>query len=152
MDKEEANRLLFNAAINGGVSEARLALDAGADVNAKAELQETPLHWAVERRDSDLVKLLIERGADVNAKSTLANTPLHWAVEYAHLDIAKFLIEKGADINAPNTFDETPRQLAKSHGIANIVKLLEDAAKQQRGHAGRVTKERKDKGPPQVGG
>jgi hypothetical protein len=35
---------------------------------------------------------------------------------------------------------------------ARMAKLLEDAAKDHHGHADRVTEERKDKGPPQVGG
>jgi len=151
MDWNATERLL-EAAATGNVSDARGAIDAGANVNAKAELQETPLHWAIECRALDIVTLLIDKGADVNAKSTLEQTPLHRAVEAGNFDIVKLLIAKGADVNVKNTFQETPLQLAKTSGSTEIVKLLTNAAQQHPSHAGRVTEERKDKGPPQIGG
>jgi ankyrin repeat protein len=61
------------------------------------------------------------------------------------------LLENGADINATDAFQETPLHFANWTGHPETAQLLENAAKQQ-SHAGRVTEERKDKGPPQVGG
>ena len=100
------------------------------------------------------VQVALDAGADVNASTPdpFRDTPLHIAVEYGDLDIVKLLITKGADVNAKDVFQQTPLQLAKTCGNADIVQVLETAAAKQRGHAGRVTEEHKDKGPPQVGG
>ena len=66
-------------------------------------------------------------------------------------DRARSAILAGADIDAKDKHGNTPLHCAFAEGHANIVKLLESAARQQ-DHAGRITKRRKDKGPPQVGG
>ncbi len=36
------------------------------------------LHWACDRGNLEVVKLLVERGADVNIQDTDKQTPLHY--------------------------------------------------------------------------
>ena len=48
----------------GDVDGMRLLLAAGADVDARGDLQETPLHVAVRRRQADAVALLLQAGAN----------------------------------------------------------------------------------------
>jgi ankyrin repeat protein len=93
----------------------------------------------------------IDAGADINAKGAFGQVPLHQAVWGDHSETIKLLIAKGADVNTTDNVRETPLYRAVRRGKADIIEMLEDAAKQQ-GHAARVTEERKDKGPPQVGG
>jgi ankyrin repeat protein len=71
-----------------------------------------------------------------------------------HLNYAKVAMAAGANVNARGTdaAQRTPANYARLIGHTDIAAFLENAAKQQKGHAGRVTEERKDKGPPQVGG
>jgi ankyrin repeat protein len=54
---------LYFAAIGGEVEAANRLLDAGADVNAKAEAA-APIHGAVMGGSAAMVRLLLERGAD----------------------------------------------------------------------------------------
>ena len=63
---------LWEAAMSGESELAKKAIDDGANVNAKKEDGETPLHVAVvaalDSGDNKVIELLIENGADVNAK------------------------------------------------------------------------------------
>jgi hypothetical protein len=61
----------------GDAETARRLLDRGADVNATASMNFTPLRWAMGRRD--LSNMLIDFGADVNALSIHGESPLHLA-------------------------------------------------------------------------
>jgi ankyrin repeat protein len=110
------------------------------------------LYRAVKAGDHDAAEAAIDAGANIDLKATLFQTPLHLAAAFGHTDVAKLLIERGADINARNALDKTPLDSAVHFGHDDIVDLLKNAAKQQLRHAARVRDERKDKGPPQVGG
>jgi ankyrin repeat protein len=54
---------LYFAAIGGDVEVAKCLLDAGAEVNAKAEAA-APIHGAVMGGSAEMVRWLLERGAD----------------------------------------------------------------------------------------
>ncbi len=73
-------------------------IEAGADVNTKGYEGDTPLHYAVRRRNIALVELLISAGADVNAKNFWGSVPLRMAVVMGDVPIAKLLISAGADV------------------------------------------------------
>jgi ankyrin repeat protein len=77
-----------------------LLLQKGANVNAKCQLGETPLHALCRYVDApaDFVDELIKRGADVNSKRTMDGaTPLHLARSCKNNDIAKRLLKHRAD-------------------------------------------------------
>lgn len=61
---------------------AQALIDAGADVNLRAEDQfgGAPLHWAAFMGAPEVVAVLIGAGADVNAPDRLGNTPLDAAI------------------------------------------------------------------------
>ncbi len=120
----------------------------------------------------DHAQLAIAAGANVNWRTQgFATTPLHEAASNGHFAIAMLLIKAGANASAKNikgTPPQAPRDdnslavlladaVQKQQGHANRVTddfLLtpQDIAKEQESHAARVTEDRKDKGPPQVGG
>lgn len=75
-NKTGDNRALFRASSDGRIESVRSLLDAGADVNAREEENETPLMYAAVEGHTEVVLLLISRGADVNALSDNKETAL----------------------------------------------------------------------------
>ncbi|HEV3083500.1 MAG TPA: ankyrin repeat domain-containing protein [Gemmataceae bacterium] len=97
MTPQETNERLFEDAQNGKLYQAKAALAAGADPNARDQWQRTPLHWAAANGHTELARLLIEKGADPTAMDKWQNTPLHWAAAKGHTDIVKLLEEAARD-------------------------------------------------------
>jgi uncharacterized protein len=69
----------------------RLLLVAGADPNARAAGDETPLHWAASSDDADVATALIDGGADIEAPDGSIGTPLDNAIGYACWHVAELL-------------------------------------------------------------
>jgi GNAT superfamily N-acetyltransferase len=79
---DERQQAFALAVINGRTATARVALDAGADVNARGSVHShsTALHQAALTDDVELLALLVERGARTDVRDTLWDgTPLAWA-------------------------------------------------------------------------
>ena len=126
---------LFEAAKSGTACEVKAALAAGADPNARNEIGNTPLHYAVTGNDNpSVLKALIEGGADPGARDKYGRTPLHVAtagyniiVNPAFLAVTAALIEAGADPNARDENGQTPLHMAAVKGTASLIKALIEA-------------------------
>lgn len=55
-------------------------LEHGADIEARDDFHNTPLHAAIEGGNPDTVSLLLEHGADIEARDDIGANPLHRAV------------------------------------------------------------------------
>lgn len=53
----------------------------------------TPLHYAAERGNIELAKLLLENGANVVAWDKVAGTPLKYAAARGHMEVCKLLLD-----------------------------------------------------------
>ena len=111
-------------------------LRAGADVHARNEDGETPLHVLASGGKPDgypvarVIDAFVEAGADVNARDRGGGTPLHAAAvlpaDVATEKVASFL-DAGADANARDDQGSTPLHLAAGLGWRDndsIVSLL----------------------------
>ena len=119
------NRGADNALFDAKTSEqTQLALNAGANVNARNTRNQTALMYAADEGHTEIAKLLIEKGADVNARDNDGWTPLMYAADEGRTEMGKLLIEKGADVNARDNNGETILIYAAEHGAIDIARLL----------------------------
>lgn len=83
----------------------------------------TPLHFAAQAGQKDIVEFLIAKGADVNAETIKGETPLQFAADNDHKEVVELLIEKGADVSL-NRSGETPLHTAAANGHKEVAELL----------------------------
>lgn len=103
---------------------ARLLLDHGVDVNARGEKGKTPLILAVEKGNSNLVKMLLQRDhIEVNDTDREGKTALRLAVELDLEEIAQLLCEHGASTDcgdlvnmARRSYNHSLRKLLLKYG------------------------------------
>ena len=99
-----------------------------ADVNAKTNYDDTPLHYATGDFTGighvPVVSVLIAAGADVNAREDEGLAPLHYAALKGNLPVISMLIEAGANVNAKHHFNQTPLHEAAEGGHAPAISLL----------------------------
>jgi len=111
--------------IRSGDREAALAvIRSGADVNALQADGTSPLLWAVNRVDHQMVKELLQRGAKPDVRNSLGATPLCEATSLADLELVESLLKARADPNLGNDDDQTPLMIAARNGSLPIVKAL----------------------------
>ena len=100
------------AAASGSLSIAKRLIEAGADVNKAADMNErnglTPLHIAAELAMEDLVELFLAHGASVTSLTATMTTPFYRAARGGSVNILKLLYNAGSDVNAPTWNNYTP--------------------------------------------
>jgi len=126
----------------------KLLLALGADPRAKTKVEEsvepmigrvasggdTPLHeaahFAAEKKDDALARLLLAKGADAEAKTKKEGyAPLHYAAFLGSTNVVKLLLAQGVELDARSAKGETPLHLAAWLGPKeNVSYLLERGA------------------------
>ena len=80
-------------------------------VNARDNIENTPMQVAASGGHTDVVSLLLEHGADVDSRGRDKWIPLHWACFSGTLKTGECLLDHGADINAREEVGWTPLYL-----------------------------------------
>lgn len=99
-----------------------LLLHYGASLEARNDVGESPLAYALRQGHDIVSSHLLECGADPNAKDTMSNTPLITFCEQNNYTKAERLILAGANRNVKGT--TTPLLSACMHGNFALAKLL----------------------------
>jgi ankyrin repeat protein len=101
----------------------------GVDVDSKGEYNCTPLHYACQEGNIEIVKILLKNGADVNIQNRYSTFyPLFDAItsdnEDNYYPIIKLLIDAKADINSIDSFGNTILYYAIEKENIELIKLL----------------------------
>lgn len=99
----------------------------GADVNARDEKGNTPLHYAAYFGFVDIATKLLDAGAQVDALGLNSMVPLEIAVGKNHAKVVKLLLKKGANPNRANSKNICVLAMAAGAGSVDIVKALINA-------------------------
>lgn len=86
----------------------------------------TPLYWAAEAGNAEMVRLLVQNGSNVNFQDCWKGqgTPLHGAVDGGNPEVVKFLLEGGADIGIERQDGKTALLAALETDHGEIIQLL----------------------------
>ena len=122
--------VLHLAVFFGHPETARLALERGADLHARAVPFGTPmaLHSAVAGNHASAVRVLLEAGADANAEQTSGWRPLHSAAQHGNLEVVRLLLEHGADPDLRTHGGRVPADVADGPARDEIVAALAEPA------------------------
>jgi uncharacterized protein len=115
---------LVDAIKAGDVARTRTLIEKRADVNAAQSDGTTPLHWAVDREQTEIVQMLIRAGANVKAANRYGATPLWLASVNGNAKTLAMLLEAGADARSANGDGETALMAAARTGKVDAVNLL----------------------------
>ncbi|KAI0437801.1 ankyrin repeat-containing domain protein [Xylaria telfairii] len=129
---------LYAAIGHGNKKLLTLLLRAGVDVNdhdRSAHLSRSPLQYAVELGDLEIVSCLIEKKANINSPPAPRGgaTALQLAAIKGHLGIARYLIDLGAQVDAPPAKENgrTALEGAAEWGRLDMLALLLDKGAQK---------------------
>jgi ankyrin repeat protein len=115
MNKEEINKMLFDACSNLNISNIQNAIESGADVNAIID-KNTAFYQTIfcnrqpeqEEQVIDILDILLENGADINLNvEEGASTAIFYAAYNSKSKtLTKYLLDKGANINKVSIGEE----------------------------------------------
>ena len=100
---------------------AKVLVDGGADIHAKAKDGNEPIHSLVGENMLESVKYLLSLGVEADTKGRDNITPLHQAVIFNHVDGAKLLLDNGANIKAVDSNGMTCLHFARSEPTVNFL-------------------------------
>lgn len=106
-DEENGTTALHWALIMGCYGAFKLLLEAGANPNIKNKLDDSPIHFAVDKALNEVIAWLIEVGADINMTDKFGDTPLIRASLKGYIEIIRLLLKHGAKTDIINKDGET---------------------------------------------
>jgi len=125
IDAAPAATAVVEAAMNGNRDAVRSLLKDGADVNTAQADGMTALHWAAQKGDVELAKVLLYASANVRATTRIgAYTPLLIASRNGDAAMIDTLLQAGSDPNGATTNGTTALMLASAAGKLDAVTVL----------------------------
>jgi len=109
------------AAFRGDLAKVKSIYANGMDVDARDELDWTPLHWAASGGQRDVAEFLISKGADIKAKAKYKATPLNLV---ATKELAELLLSKGLNVNETSPKGNTPLHCAAKRGYVEVAEVF----------------------------
>ena len=106
----------------------RLLIELGADIEARNDVNYTPLLIAVSQNKPEIARLLIELGANINIEG-IFYTPLNYAALHDDIEMVRLLIELGANIEAIDDKGLTIFDKLRKYGKQPMINIIENAVR-----------------------
>lgn len=98
---------LMRATRANDIPKAKALIEAGANVNAKDNIQDSPYLYAGARGHLEILNMTLAHGADLKSTNRYGGTALIPAAERGHLDTVKRLIQAGTEVDHVNNLGWT---------------------------------------------
>lgn len=119
---------LMLACLRGKPEVVTLLLQHGANPNLQRECKRTALHYAVQGRTTECVKILIESRAKINVKDKHGDSALILAAKMCVEDAVRMLIKQRAiNLNGTDVHGKTALHWAAENGSLPICRVLVNA-------------------------
>lgn len=115
---------LLDVVAKGNLADVMEQLAAGADVNVKSSIGQSPLYVAATKGYHQIMTLLLDRGASVNDAALDGTTALYVACENNRELVVKLLIKHNARLDLPALNGLHPLHIAAKKGHYELVDLL----------------------------
>jgi ankyrin repeat protein len=119
---------LHYSTYRGTVECVKYCIEMGANVNARSDDRQTPLHLASFRWGDhvNVVRVLLAAGAMVDATNNDGDTPLHDVSSNGLVNVVRVLLDAGANVDATNYDGSTPLYLGILNNNVEVTRLLID--------------------------
>ncbi len=124
----ELNKSLLQAAADGNIEQVKSLLSKGAEVNAKDEKGQTPLHLAARQGHTAIVEMLLDKGAEVNAQTDEGDTLLSLAKG------DKVIVELLRKHEAEKLSKDSATKTERFNDVADLIFTGETGGRQQFGN------------------
>lgn len=116
----ESERDIFYWVKENNSLEVEKNIQNGGDVNNADDDGLGLLHWAADRGNANIVRLLLAAGADVNVQDEEGQTPLHFAASCGHVEVATVLLQSGASTSLQDCDGNKARDVASSEEVVDV--------------------------------
>ncbi|XP_074027424.1 acyl-CoA-binding domain-containing protein 6 [Leptinotarsa decemlineata] len=79
------------------------------------------LHWATDRGNLDMIKVLVDAGADLGVRDVEGQTALHYACSCGHVSCVEYLLSKGADSRVLDDDGNSPTDVTTDTVIKDLL-------------------------------
>lgn len=115
---------LFRCIDDGNTGYIKEALTRNTNLERTNPEGQTPLLYALYKKDTGTALLLIGHGAHVNAQDQVGNTPFLYAGAQGYTDVVKACLQHGADFTVFNRYGGTALNTPAEKAHLETVKLL----------------------------
>lgn len=127
--------LLYQAVLNNDTTTIKDLVSKGANVNfikQQGWVKINLLITAVNKQNTEAVRILLQNGADVNWEDGFNTTALMYSASNGNIPIIKYLLDNGADIKHKDKQGIDAISTAKQAKHKDVIKLLEAALKERK--------------------
>jgi ankyrin repeat protein len=123
-DRNQTTALHIAASCNNAEA-AQVLVKYGAYPNSKDCRERTPLHFAVNEGNLEVIKILLEHcWTNLSIKDCKSRTALHIAAKSNQVEALRLLLEKGCDTNVLGKSSFTPLHYAAKKGCTDAIQAL----------------------------
>jgi len=111
---DDDDKTIFDLCQEGNLERVEELLDEGFNIDEPDVLGMTLLHWATDRGDENIIRMLARKGANMNIQDGEGQTALHYAASCGHDHLVPLLMELGTDPSISDDDNYIPAQVATS--------------------------------------